>query len=456
MKFEIINPSTEEILSTYESETSHEVSLKVDLSFTAFNTWKKVEISHRKSLMLGLAKILLARKEEFAKLIAQEMGKPIKAGILEIERCALVMEYYANNAKDFLKAKEIKTKMKKSLVSYQPLGVILAIMPWNYPFWQVFRFAAPNIMAGNVALLKHAPNTFGAGVMIQEIFEEAGFPKGVFQNLIIDTSIAAEVIANPKVSGVTLTGSERAGSAVAALAAKNLKKSVLELGGSDPYIVLKDANLDLAAKNIVKSRLNNSGQVCISAKRVIADEKIHDELIVKISNLVKEYKVGDPLDINTQCGPLARKDLQIKVQEQVNESVLCGAKILLGGKMVEKKGYYFQPTILVNVKPGMPAFDDEIFGPVISIISAKDENDAIYLANNTRFGLSAAIFTSDLQRGEYLATHEVQAGSCFVNSMSSSNPLLPFGGIKCSGFGRELSIDGMLEFMNVKTIGICE
>lgn len=456
MKFNTINPSTEEILSSYESMSSKEVAEKISDANTSFQIWRKTDVKYRKELMLKLATILKAEKKDLAILMAKEMGKPVSAGILEIEKCALVAEYYANNAEEFLASKEIKTNMKKSLVCYQPLGVIFAIMPWNFPFWQVFRFAAPNLMAGNVAILKHAPNTYGSGNAIMELFSKASFPKDVFQNFIIDTDLAAEVIKNNGIAGVTLTGSERAGKIVAALASSNLKKSVLELGGNDPYIVLQDADLDLAAKQIVTSRLNNSGQVCIAAKRIIAVPEVFDELLDKILNLVKSYQIGDPLDAKTQCGPLARKDLQTLVHEQVLKSIKCGAKLLLGGEPLKGKGYFYPPTILLNVNPGMPAFDDEIFGPVLSFIKAKNEKEAILLANKSRFGLSSAIFTKNLSHGEYLAINEIQAGSCFVNSMSASNPLLPFGGIKNSGFGRELSREGFLEFMNIKTIGVCE
>ncbi|MDF1756697.1 MAG: NAD-dependent succinate-semialdehyde dehydrogenase [Legionellaceae bacterium] len=456
MKFNTINPDTGEVINSYTAMSSAEVSQKIEDAHLAFKLWRKKDVAERKKFMLSIADKLIERKDELAGLIAQEMGKPISLGRLEIEKCALVVQHYANCAEEYLKPEIIKTNMKKSMVCYQPLGVLFAIMPWNFPFWQVFRFLAPNIMAGNVVILKHAPNVFGCANAIASLFKQVSFPKDIFQNFIIDTDLAAEVIANDKIAGVTLTGSEKAGASISTNASSHLKKSVLELGGSDPYIVLKDAELDNAAKNIVKSRLSNSGQVCISAKRIIAVEEIFDKLVLKIENLVKEYKVGNPFDENTQCGPLARADLRDLVHKQVLESIDCGANLLLGGVIPKGRGFYYPPTILTNVKPGMPAFDDEIFGPVLAIISATDESSAINLANQSRFGLSSAIFTQDLERGEYLAINEIEAGSCYVNSMTSSNPLLPFGGIKKSGFGRELSKEGFLEFMNIKTIGICE
>lgn len=454
MKFTTINPATEQEIENFTTISADKIQKNITNAHAAFTTWQQTSFAERSKLMFNVADILEKNQEQYATLIAKEMGKPITLGRAEITKCALVVRHYAENAQTYLQAHAVQTAFAESFVSYQPLGVIFAIMPWNFPFWQVFRFAAPNIMAGNVAILKHAPNCLGAGAEIAKVFLQAGFPENVFQNFVIDTDQAADVIANPLVAGVTLTGSERAGTAVASHAGKHLKKSVLELGGSDPYIVLKDADLDHAAKNIVTSRLNNSGQVCISAKRIIAEKEVVAELTDKIHELAKKYVFGDPLDETTQCGPLARVDLRDLVHKQVQDSINGGAKLLMGGEIPKSTGYFYPATILTGVKPGMVAFDDEIFGPVFAIIEASSEDEAVRLANLSRFGLSSAIFTRDIAKAKKLAVEKIQAGSCFINSMSASNPLLPFGGIKNSGFGRELAKEGIVEFMNVKTIGI--
>lgn len=454
MKFTTINPATEQEIESFTTISEDEINNHITNAHVAFSAWQQTSFAERAKLMYKVAEILENNQEEYATLIAKEMGKPIVLGRAEITKCALVVRHYAEKAEHYLQPHAVKTAFSESFVCYQPLGVIFAIMPWNFPFWQVFRFAAPNIMAGNVAILKHAPNCLGAGVAIAKLFIQAGFPENVLQNFIIDTDQAAQVIANPLVAGVTLTGSERAGAAVAATAGKNLKKCVLELGGSDPYIVLKDADLDKAAQHIVTSRLNNSGQVCISAKRIIAEREIVAELTKKIHYLSKEYVFGDPLDESTQCGPLARIDLRDLVHKQVQDSIAGGAKLLVGGQIPKQTGYFYPATILTNVKPGMTAFDDEIFGPVFAIIDAFSEDEAFRLANLTRFGLSSAIFSKDIAKARKLAIEKIQSGSCYINSKSSSNPLLPFGGIKSSGFGRELAKEGIVEFMNVKTIGI--
>ena len=406
--------------------------------------------------MLRLANLLREKQDVYAKLMSCEMGKPITSGKAEIEKCAWVCEHYAEHAETYLASHEVQIDKKKSFVCYQPLGIVFAIMPWNFPFWQVFRFAVPTIMAGNAAILKHAPISTGTGNAIAELFMEAGFPEYLFQHFILDNDMAATVIAHEKIVAVTLTGSERAGSIVAANAAKHVKKAVLELGGNDPYVVLSDADLDLAANCIVTSRLNNTGQVCIAAKRIIAVQEIEDALTAKIVKLTKEYQLGDPLDPKTKLGPMAREDLREGLHQQVLASVKKGARVLLGGDIPKRKGYYYPPTILTNVCPGMPAFDEELFGPVIAIIKAKDESEAIALANQSQYGLGAAVFTRDLARGEQIATHEIEVGCCFVNGFVASDPRLPFGGIKHSGFGRELAREGILEFVNVKTVVVNE
>lgn len=454
MKFTTINPATELPLATYNCLNTQMIDAAICNSYQAYQDYRRTSFEFRQNLMLKVAEILESKKQEFATLITQEMGKPISFAIAEIEKCALVARYYARNAQQHLKNEVFKTELAESYVTYQPLGVIFAIMPWNFPFWQVFRFAAPNLMAGNVVILKHAPNCLGSGEVIAQIFQDAGFMPYVFQHFIIDVQDCVKVIENPYIAGVTLTGSERAGSAVAAIAGKNLTKSVLELGGNDPYIVLEDANLDLAAQEIVKSRLNNSGQVCIAAKRIIVVKEVLDALIDKVLSLVKNYVIGNPLNLQTQCGPLARADLRAEVHSQVQESICKGAKLILGGEIPKNLGFYYPVTVLTDVLPGMPAFDDEIFGPVFAFIAAADEDCAINYANQSRFGLSAAIFSKNVDKARKIAEQKIETGSCFINSMSSSNPLLPFGGIKNSGFGRELGREGLIEFMNVKTIVI--
>ena len=454
MQIHTINPATEEQLASYPLLKIGQVYDLIEAADVSYQTWRRTDFSMRRQLMRSLAILLRQKQGDYAKLMACEMGKPITAGRAEIEKCAWVCEHYADNAELYLTPKLIKTENKKNIINYQPLGVVFAIMPWNFPFWQVFRFAAPTIMAGNVAILKHAPISSGTGNAIAELFLDAGFPAHVFQHFILSNEMAASVIAHEKIIGITFTGSEQAGRIVAATAARYLKKSVLELGGNDPYLVLSDADLAHAAHCIVTSRLNNSGQVCIAAKRIIVVEDVADALIDKIVGLVSKYQMGDPLDPTTTLGPLARKDLRSTLHQQVLKSKAQGAIILLGGELPLRPGYYYPPTILTDVHPGMPAFDDELFGPVLSIIRAQDEEHAIRLANQSRYGLGAAVFTRDLARGERIATQDIEAGSCFVNDLVTSDPRIPFGGIKCSGFGRELSQEGILAFMNIKTISI--
>ncbi len=454
MQIQTTNPATEQILQQYSLFKKEQAIELINAAHICYQSFRKTTLDTRRRHMFMLAKLLRQKQDEYAKLMACEMGKPITAGKAEIEKCAWVCEHYAEHAKAYLASHEIKTDKKKSFVCYQPLGVVFAIMPWNFPFWQVFRFAAPTIMAGNAAILKHAPISTGTGNAIAELFLEAGFPQYLFQHFILDNDMAAAVIAHDKIVAVTLTGSERAGSIVAANAASHLKKAVLELGGNDPYVILADADLDLAAQCIVTSRLNNTGQVCIAAKRIIAVKEIGQELTDKIVKLVKEYQLGDPLDPTTKLGPMAREDLRETLHQQVLASVEKGAHILLGGEIPKRKGYYYPPTILTKVRPGMPAFDEELFGPVLAIIIATDEAHAITLANQSPYGLGAAVFTRDLARGEQIATYEMEVGSCFVNGFVASDPRLPFGGIKHSGFGRELSREGILEFVNTKTVVI--
>ncbi len=447
-----INPSTEEPIQHYALYSEEKIIELIEAGHACYQRWRKTDLKLRKQHMLTLAKLLRFKCDIYARLMACEMGKPLEAGRAEILKCAWVCEHYAENAERYLAPRDIQSDHDKSKICYEPLGIVFAVMPWNFPFWQVFRFAAPTIMAGNAAILKHAPISTGTGNVIAELFLEAGFPRYLFQHFLLDNTSAARVIAHEKVVAVTLTGSEQAGCIVAANAGSHLKKVVLELGGNDPYIVLSDANLALAADCIVKSRLNNSGQVCIAAKRIIVVQDVADELTSHMMTLVKTYKVGDPLHPATNIGPLARKDLREKVHQQVQETLAKGARLLMGGELPNGRGYYYPPTVLSNVYSGMPAFDDEIFGPVLSITIAKNEEEAIQLANQSKFGLGAAVFTENLVRGEKIATHEIEAGTCFVNALVTSDPRLPFGGIKRSGFGRELSQEGILEFVNIKTI----
>lgn len=456
MNIDNINPFTGEVIEKFQLFTNKEINTRIDNSYKAFLSWKKTSFKDRCDLMFKIADLLENSKESFAALMATEMGKPVKQGKAEVEKCAKLCRHYAEHAKDYLAARNIETNFKKTTVYYEPIGSVFAIMPWNFPFWQVFRFAVPTIMAGNVALLKHAPITTGSGLAIEQLFLEAGFPENVFQCLILDNDTAADVIANNKIAAVTLTGSERAGKAVAKVAAEHVKKVVLELGGSDPYVVLEDADLDLAAKSIVSSRMNNTGQVCISAKRAIIVKEVYEEMLERIIDAMKSYVPGDPLKPDTNMGPLAREDLRENLQKQVMKSCREGAKLLIGGEIPKGQGFCYPPTILTNVEPGMTAFDEELFGPALAVIKAKDENDAIKLANMSKFGLGGAVFTKDIVKGEKIARYAIEAGSVFVNAVVSSDPRVPFGGVKHSGFGRELSKEGILEFINIKTVSVNE
>ncbi|MHA2403763.1 MAG: NAD-dependent succinate-semialdehyde dehydrogenase, partial [Candidatus Kariarchaeaceae archaeon] len=391
-------------------------------------------------------------KDKYAKTMAIEMGKPITQGRAEVEKCAWVCDYYAEEAIVQLKPETVVTDALKSYITYQPLGVILAVMPWNFPFWQVLRFIAPCLMAGNGGVLKHASNVPGSALAIEEVFHEAGFPKNLFRTLLVGSKQVDSIIENPIIKAVTLTGSTSAGRAVASKAGKMLKRSLLELGGSDPYIILEDANIEEAVLTCVSSRLINSGQSCIAAKRFIIVESQRAKFEELYVYNMKNRKMGDPLSEDVSVGPQARHDLRDELHEQVEGSINKGAKVLLGGYIPEGEGAFYPPTVLTDVKKGMPAYNEELFGPVAAIITVKDESEAIRVANDTPFGLGAAIFTVDIERAERIATQEIEAGSCFINAYVRSDPRLPFGGIKESGYGRELSYYGIREFTNVKTI----
>ena len=449
-----INPANNILIKNYDEMTSPESADIISLADKAFKNWKETSFIHRSELMKNAAKVLRDNSEEYSVLMTIEMGKPIVQSRTEVEKCAWVCDYYADNAEKILAEEIIKTEATKSFVSYQPLGVILAVMPWNFPFWQVFRFAAPNLMAGNAGLLKHASNVSGCALAIEDVFRKAGFPENLFRTLLVKSKNVKDIISNTKVQAVTLTGSVPAGKSVAALAGSLIKKTVLELGGSDPYVVLDDADLHQAAMSCVTSRLINAGQSCIAAKRFIIVESVYDEFEKLYLEIMSKKRMGDPLDENNDLGPQASLQLRDELHDQVLRSIKQGAELILGGTVPEIDGSYYPPTILRNVKPGMPAFDEELFGPVAALIKAKDEDDAIELANKSIFGLGAAVFTNDLKRGERIAKEKLNAGCCFVNDFVKSDPRLPFGGIKESGYGRELSPFGIKEFMNIKTVYI--
>ena len=447
-----INPANNKKINSYEEISKDSINQIIDSSFNTFLEWRNKSFSYRAKKMRHLAELLKQKKELLGLLMTKEMGKPIKQSIAEAEKCAWVCEYYADNAEKFLSQKEIPTGSTKSFISFQPIGIVLAIMPWNFPFWQVFRFASPALMAGNVGILKHASNVQGCAIEIEKLFLEAGFPKFAFSNLVIGSKKVRNVIKNSKISAVTLTGSTPAGKSVASLAGSLLKKTVLELGGNDPYVILEDADLDNAVKSCIAGRMLNAGQSCIAAKRFIVVQSSLKEFIDKVHNEIKKMKMGDPINPDINIGPMVNNIARDELHQQVLISIEKGAKLLFGGKIPQLDGAFYPPTLLVDVEPGMPAFDDELFGPVAVVISAKDQSHAIELANKTNFGLGAAIFTRDLDKGENIATKELEAGSCFVNDFVKSDPRLPFGGIKESGYGRELSEFGIQEFVNIKSV----
>ncbi len=447
-----INPSNGQVIQTYDELSESEINARLDAGEIAYQAWKKTSFEHRSTHLRKLAELLLDNKQNLAELMSLEMGKPIMESQSEIEKCAWVCQHYAEHAEEYLKERPVETEGKKSRVCYRPLGIVFAIMPWNFPFWQVFRFLAPALMAGNAAVLKHAEISIGCGEAIAELVARSGFPEHLFHHFILSNDDAAKVIAHPRVVAVTLTGSERAGRSVAATAGHHLKKTVLELGGSDAYLVLKDADIKSAADIIVKARLANCGQSCISPKRILVDNAIVEEFTQCVETLVDDYQTGLPQDSNTMIGPMAREDLRAELHRQIEASVAQGAKLLRGGKIPDGKGFFYPATLLSGIKPGMPAFDQELFGPVVAIGSFSELSDGIALANKSCYGLGAAVFTSDLAEGERIAREELEAGSCFVNNFVVSDPRLPFGGIKLSGYGRELSKEGILEFVNIKTV----
>ncbi len=452
MTLQSINPATGAEIQAYDEMTPDRVDKIVDQAHATFQAWRTTAMTERSEPLRCAAQILRDRVGEFAGLMTSEMGKPIHEARAEVEKSAWVCDFYADGAPRFLAPQAIETGATKSSVIFEPLGVVLAVMPWNFPFWQVFRFAAPGLMAGNAGVLKHSSNVSGCALAIEGIFREAGFPEGLFRTLLIGSGQVARVIENPKVQAVTLTGSTPAGRAVASKAGEQIKKTVLELGGSDPYVLLEDADLDIAVPNCVTGRMINGGQSCIAAKRFVVPRSLVAEFERRVVERMEAIQMGDPALDETQLGPQARAELRDELHQQVLASIEKGAKCLTGGTVPDRPGAYYPATVLTDVAPGMPAYDDELFGPVAAIIPVDSEQEAIRVANDTVFGLGAAIFSRDVERAEKIAAHELEAGSCFVNAFVRSDPRLPFGGIKESGYGRELSGFGIREFVNIKTI----
>ena len=448
-----LNPSTNQLIQTYASWDSSRLEQALEKTRRAQQAWAQTSFSQRAEVLRNAAMQLRAQRDRYATLITQEMGKPLREARAEVEKCTTVCDYYAQHGEEFMRAEPVNSEASKSYIAHHPLGVVLAVMPWNFPFWQAFRAAAPALMAGNALLLKHAPNVPQCALAIEAIFRECGLPDGVFASLMIEVEQVADVIASPHVHAVTLTGSEAAGRKVAALAGQHLKKCVLELGGSDPFIVLHDADLELAVNMAIASRFMNCGQSCIAAKRFIVVPQIADEFLQKLKIRVGAIKVGDPLDEATRIGPMARADLRDELHRQITDSIAQGAVAVTGCKPVEREGFFYQPSILDQVTSNTRAWHEELFGPVATVIRAASEADALRIANETRFGLGSSIWSKDTARAEQLAAH-IQAGSTFINGMVKSDPRLPFGGVKASGYGRELSRLGMHEFVNAKTVWI--
>jgi succinate-semialdehyde dehydrogenase / glutarate-semialdehyde dehydrogenase len=452
MSIQAINPATGGVVATHDEMKPDVVAEIVESVHAAALDWRHASYADRAVPMRKAAEILRKEARDFAHLMAREMGKPVRDGVAEAQKCATACDYFAEHAAKFLAREVVKTEARSSFVTFNPLGVVLAVMPWNFPFWQVFRFAAPGLMAGNAAVLKHASNVPGCAIAIEEIFRRAGFPENVFRTLMIGNRQVDAVIEHPRVRAVTLTGSGPAGRAVAAKAGQLLKKTVLELGGSDPYLVLEDADLDVAAAVCTKARLVNSGQSCIAGKRFIVVERVRAGFEERFVKRMAAAKMGDPLDEATEVGPQARADLRDTLQRQVDGSLAKGAKCLLGGSIPGGPGAFYPPTILTHVRPGMPAFDEELFGPVAAVVPVRDEAEAIAMANASSFGLGGAVITRDVARGERIAADLIESGCVFVNDAVRSDPRLPFGGIKESGYGRELASYGIREFVNIKSV----
>ncbi|MHB8600452.1 MAG: NAD-dependent succinate-semialdehyde dehydrogenase [Ktedonobacteraceae bacterium] len=453
MSIQTIQPATGEVLETFEPYSAAQIHEILDEARNAFTRWRETPFAERGTVLHSVAAHLREHKAELATIATEEMGKPIVEAEAEVEKCAWNCDFYADNAEKFLADEHITSNATESYVSFQPLGVILALMPWNFPYWQVFRFAAPALMAGNTAVLKHASNVSRCALKIEQIFHESGLPHGAFRTVLIPGAETGSLIADRRIAAVTLTGSDAAGVAVASASGHALKKNVLELGGSDAFIVLEDADLDAAAQMAVRARYQNTGQSCIAAKRFIVVEAVADAFERKFVEAAAKLHVGDPFDRQTQVGPMARGDLRDALDKQVAASVQMGARVLLGGKPLDGNGYFYAPTILSNITPDMPVFNEETFGPVAAVIRARDTDHAIELANDSDFGLGGNLWTGNIERGRALA-RRIESGGVFINGMTASDPRLPFGGVKRSGYGRELSSFGIREFVNIQTVWI--
>jgi len=455
MAIATVSPATGETLRTFDPLGDQEIEEKLQRSVEAARVNRKRSFEDRAARMRKAADLLDQRQKEYGRLMTVEMGKPIKAAIAEANKCALVCRYYADHAKEFLADEAVKTEAERTFIRYEPIGPVLAVMPWNFPFWQVFRFAAPALMAGNVALLKHSSNVPQCALAIEEVFRDAGFADGEFQTLLITSEQVAKILEDDRIKAATLTGSEPAGSNVASTAGKRVKKSVLELGGSDPFVVMPSANLEDAINTAVKARTINNGQSCIAAKRFIVHQKIADEFEKRFASAMEKLKIGDPLDESTEIGPLATPQIVKDIASQVERSVAAGARLLTGGKRIGERGNFYAPTVLTNVPRNAPAACEETFGPVASIFRVRDAEEAIALANDTKFGLGASVWTRDRREADRFID-AIQSGQVFVNAMVASDPRVPFGGVKHSGFGRELGAHGIREFVNIKTVWIAK
>ena len=453
MALHSVNPTTEEVIQTFEEHTDAQIDSALQQSYEAQQRWRETSFGERAARLQRVALVMRAQKSHLASLATTEMGKPIVEAEAEVEKCAWNCDFYAENAARFLAFEHVETNASESYVAFEPLGVVLAIMPWNFPFWQVLRFAAPALMAGNGAVLKHASNVPRCALAIEDVLRQAGLPEGLFRTLLVPGSKVEPLIADPRIHAVTLTGSSEVGEQVAGAAGRHLKKQVLELGGSDPFIVLADADLDAASVTAVRARNQNNGQSCIAAKRFIVEEPVADEFTQKFATAVELLRVGDPMQRETNVGPLARSDLRETLIQQVERSVSEGARAVVGGSPLDQKGYFYAPTVLDGVDQKMPAFREETFGPVAAVIRARSAEEAVRLANDTEYGLGANVWTRDLERAKEMA-RRIEAGSVFINGMVASDPRLPFGGIKRSGYGRELGSYGIREFTNIQTVWI--
>jgi succinate-semialdehyde dehydrogenase/glutarate-semialdehyde dehydrogenase len=452
-RIETIDPATGETLASYDQHDHAAIDAALARAVEAFKSWRSVSLEARADRLRAVATVLRARKTELATLATREMGKTLGEAEAEVEKCAVGCDHYADNGARYLANDVVASNASSSYIAYRPLGVLLAIMPWNFPYWQVFRAAAPALMAGNVVVLKHAANVTGCALEIERLFRSAGFPEGAFTTLVVPGREMESIVADPRIAAVTLTGSEDAGSQVAATAGKNLKKTVLELGGSDAFIVLADADIEAAAKTAVKARFQNNGQSCIAAKRFIVEAPVYGAFLDAFARETRALRLGNPLDPTTTLGPVARADLRDSLDEQVRATVAAGARIVTGGKHGDGPGAFYEATILADVKPGMVAFDEETFGPVAAVIEARDGDDAVALANMSQYGLGGNLWTADIPRAERMAA-QLESGGVFINGMTASDPRLPFGGVKKSGYGRELSAFGIHEFVNVQTVWI--